>query len=315
MILPLNELSMRCLRKTREECSEILLGLVSNCAKIQKVQDNLQFLLPIDFMERSLNGEENISRIITEWKRSGGTKQKSRAILLSMWNRHRSFAEVNFVDCSFSINGTEESIGCLFAYKENCAVLSLNSDSAWENESIYGTYDEIKGDEWFKTSQTIPNISTKEHTDIYVQKVRDKIRDEIQDGRKLWETRKIVFPHLVFCDSVEESLNKLEHIHIASLINSLCILEQYFSQCDNSYDIGKVGHNARSESTTVKKSEKYKKYRLFTLPNGERKYFFDHVSFGIDFPGRIHYLPDCPSRIGYIGYIGKHLPTKEYPTI
>ena len=71
--------------------------------------------------------------------------------------------------------------------------------------------------------------------------------------------------------------------------------------------------SARTESETVKTNAELKKLRKFKLPNGNIEYFFDHVGFtGKYTGGRIYFLPDNPNKICYIGYIGKHLPTKNY---
>jgi len=40
-----------------------------------------------------------------------------------------------------------------------------------------------------------------------------------------------------------------------------------------------------------------------------------HISFSGDFPGRIHFIPDTRKLVGIIGYVGKHLSTKDHTTI
>lgn len=55
--------------------------------------------------------------------------------------------------------------------------------------------------------------------------------------------------------------------------------------------------------------------KLQVLEDYFKEYFSWHISFPGNFPGRIYFLPDAEQRVGIIGYLGKHLPTKNYPTI
>ena len=90
-------------------------------------------------------------------------------------------------------------------------------------------------------------------------------------------------------------------------------LQEYFSNCDSKYDPKALGIGARSESTTVKTDPDLKSKRKFRLPNGDEEYFFDHISFSGKYSGgRIHFLPDNINKKCYIGYIGQHLPTKNF---
>ncbi|MGN0462818.1 MAG: hypothetical protein ACI4HZ_10305 [Ruminococcus sp.] len=89
--------------------------------------------------------------------------------------------------------------------------------------------------------------------------------------------------------------------------------QEYFSNCSSSYDPKELGIGARTESETVKSDTELKNLRKFQLPNGSEEYFFDHIGFtGKYSGGRIYFLPDNSNNKCYIGYIGRHLPTKKY---
>ena len=130
----------------------------------------------------------------------------------------------------------------------------------------------------------------------------------------MWEKREILYPNLVFCENTKFQLfEDSEKYHILAVMKRLERFQEYFSTCDNQYDPNKLGMNARTESDTVKSDDDLKKYRLFKMPDGNEEYFFDHVSFSGKYTGgRIYYLPDNKNKKCYIGYIGRHLPTKKY---
>ena len=64
--------------------------------------------------------------------------------------------------------------------------------------------------------------------------------------------------------------------------------------------------NYSSESQSVKDNESLKKLRYFTVEN-EKLFFDNHLKFSSH---RIYFI-ERDDKI-YIGYIGKHLPTKKY---
>lgn len=89
--------------------------------------------------------------------------------------------------------------------------------------------------------------------------------------------------------------------------------QDYFSNCNNLYDPKVLGMGARTESETVKSDTDLKALRRFKLLDGNEEYFFDHVGFtGKYTGGRIYFIPDNANNRCFIGYIGRHLPTKKY---
>jgi hypothetical protein len=65
------------------------------------------------------------------------------------------------------------------------------------------------------------------------------------------------------------------------------------------------------DSKTVQNIPKLKRHRMFMLPDGRTVFFGLHIK---NFPAamRLHFLPDYEAKKVYIGYFGKHLPTKKY---
>lgn len=95
----------------------------------------------------------------------------------------------------------------------------------------------------------------------------------------------------------------------------LQVLEDYFQNYDGKFDKEKVGFGCREESESVKNNDRLRKMRTFELPDKSEQFFSWHISFSGNFPGRIHFLPDAEKKVGVIGYVGKHLPTKKHATI
>ena len=96
-------------------------------------------------------------------------------------------------------------------------------------------------------------------------------------------------------------------IQIQTIMKRIQILEDYFATYEGVFDKNEVGFGCRTESESVKKDKELNEYRKFVTPYGKEEYFYWHISFPGNYPGRIHFLPDPEHRVGIVGYIGKHL--------
>jgi len=67
-------------------------------------------------------------------------------------------------------------------------------------------------------------------------------------------------------------------------------------------------YNHSGESQSVKNDDSLRKQRLFTIEG--KKVFFEHHIKSLSNANRIYFL-EQGDRI-FIGYIGKHLPTKKH---
>jgi len=56
---------------------------------------------------------------------------------------------------------------------------------------------------------------------------------------------------------------------------------------------------------TVRNTPSLKREREFWLPNGQKKYFEQHIKMSSGY--RLHFFPDNETRQVYVGYIGPHL--------
>jgi hypothetical protein len=212
-------------------------------------------------------------------------------------------------------NEKYNSIGCLLASEMNESVISLKTNEYWFNEIIEGLFSTLDNvtDEIVTENRKINNISEEIHLDHLEEKLKEENFTMLSSGQDLWEKREILFPNLVFCESVKDQLyNDPQKFHIEQVAKKLMRMQQYFSEYDGIYDPKKLGLNARPESETVKSNNSLKALRLFKKPDGSRDYFYNHIGFTGKYCGRIHFLPDDSNGKCYIGYIGRHLPTKYF---
>lgn len=255
---------------------------------------------------------------ITQWLTDNNVPKSQRQFFSRFLDKYCRYYNNQNVDGEFSvsIDGQEHtSIGCVFALEHSHILLSLPTNVFWKNESITGKYSSLDDTGEIRIfTKCIDNVWTSmawEKLDLIYKK---KLSEDIASGQDLWEKREKLYPNLVFCENIKDQLfADSEKYHIMAVMEKLDRFQEYFSSCGNLYNPKELGMSARTESETVKTNTELKKLRKFKLPNGNIEYFFDHVGFtGKYTGGRIYFLPDNSNKICYIGYIGKHLPTKNY---
>ena len=315
MILTFNELSAQTTSLSSQyDAQQLILGFASFCQKLDKINAIDDIIFPSNFYSISLYDGYGIS----QWLFDRNVSQQHRQFFKRFLDKYRNSFDGNSTEGEFSvsIDGTDHnSISCAFALEREHTLFSLATHVFWKSNSISGKYVFFDQDEEIKNEQrSVDNISTiTSETDID-QIQRDKILKGISSGQDLWEAREKLYPNLVLCNSVKDQLYRdSEKFHILAVMKRLQHLQNYFSQYHEKYDPDELGFGARTESETVKKSSDLSDKRKFRMPDGTESYFFDHIGFAGKYSaGRIHFLPDCENRCCYIGYIGQHLPTKNF---
>lgn len=293
-------------QKTVEQFIRLLLGLKKNSV-LESV------LCGVDLWNCSLNDNYNL----IQWTNEADIDQRRVLNVILDKHFHRIFQE-NF-DSSFEVDikfSTYESLGCLVAANEELDVISMASSSCFEVEEFTGIVKQISsdGEEIQEKNCTLMNIFDEKQVESVLYRSKANLLNNIRSASDLWEHRKNLFPHLIFCQNVKKQLRECQEGggNLKQILLRLKILEEYFSKYNGIYDLKELGHNARTESETVKSNRKLSDERLFALPDGSVKYFYDHFSFTGSMEGRIHFLPDPIEKRCYIGYIGKHLGTSNY---
>lgn len=309
----LNELSIASVENGPKEFNGIMSRFLSVCHKITTDKKDSDFYCTQElFLEEFAPGYT-----IYSWLNNPEVPRKEKDLFRRMVNKRQLLDKNEFLGSEFMTelpNGKSVSaIGCLFAYEMENYVVSLQTFSLWKQEEIRGIY--ISAEEADKEA-VVRNCCLPEHVDSLVSEEKQKVFRMVSSSRELWEKRESIYPHLIFCECVKKQLEEARNsLHIKTIMKRLQVLEDYFKNYDGKFEKDKVGFRCREESESVKNNGSLRKMRIFELPDKRQAFFSWHISFSGDFPGRIHFLPDAEKKAGIIGYVGKHLPTKNHTTI
>lgn len=309
----LNELSIRGNNMNREDINRAISQLLKVCQKLFHEKDDRDFYYTAELLTKDLISGYTIH----DWLQDSEVSQQEKAFFRTIINRKQLIKEMDFPGSELIIevnNGKKISaVGCLAAYELESYVVSMNTSLLWQSEEIVGTYVTLEQDD---KQVSIENCCFEEQMYSLEEKEKNRVKLMVSSGKELWEKRKMLYPHLCFCDNVQEQLEEARiSLHIQMIMKRLQVLEDYFKEFDGRFDKNKVGYGCRGESETVEKSEELRRLRVFRTPYGKEEFFGWHISFAGNFPGRIHFIPDAEHGLGIVGYIGKHLPTGKFSTI
>jgi len=256
---------------------------------------------------------------IQEWLRDKNVPKKSKDFVRSVYaNRCERINKENYALSEFMVHVGERrlsGIGCLVAFELCGKVISFLTHQAWSEYIINGIHTVLgpETDNEVYTETQLENISELNHIARIQIEIIEIAFQNISSGQDLWDNKNLLFPNLEFCDSVKDQLiEDSQRFHIQQILIRLQRMNLYFGDDDMDYNPQKLGYKARTESETVQQDPELKKERLFRMPDGTSKYFFDHLGFTGKYCGRIHFWPDKANKRCYIGYIGKHLKTKRF---
>lgn len=192
-----------------------------------------------------------------------------------------------------------------------CAVsdgisVGFPSNPEWDRDQVTVRFHELLPDETFaEASETIDQLTRSVHAGPICDRHRARLRAG-SDPRTLWQTRQVIFPHLVFGPGVEADLIKSASL-FQPIVAKLVALDLSAQEWRN---VGGPVPPWRTlvtpESDSVKNDPILLNARRFSSHLGTPQIFEWHASFGGS--GRIHLRFDPDSREVEIGYIGPHLP-------
>ncbi len=145
-----------------------------------------------------------------------------------------------------------------------------------------------------------------------LQSQRQKLHSS---GWKIVQQMEDHYPGVLLCGKATQQLNKWSGS--STILNqvkqALSALSQFIQKwkCEEikfySSEIlqESASFQVSGESATVRNTPSLKREREFWLPNGQKKYFEQHIKMSSGY--RLHFFPDNETRQVYVGYIGPHL--------
>ncbi len=283
------------------------------CQELKHINNDNNFYYSDELMFEKISEEYTVH----DWLKDQSVPQKDRQFFRTLVQRGHRIQLEDFLESELIVemeNGqTISAKGGLMAFEWDSYIVSFLSSEVWKNEWMEGKYLSLSSED---KVVKVRNCGMLEHVNRIVEGERKKQQLIISSGLELWEKRKQLYPHLIFCESVKKQLEEARvSIQIQMIMKRIQILEDYFATYDGEFDKNKVGFGCRNESESVKNDCDMNEHRKFLTPFGKEEFFYWHISFAGNYPGRIHFIPDAEHKVGIIGYIGKHLPTKKFSTI
>ena len=301
--------------QTNENYDKSLESFLKTVLEMKRLNLLNIFYVPNNIWQCNLSDEHTIS----SWLNDSNISKEHQRFFRRLIDKAEFVDEILDGDTYFLVEDKKIfSKGAKFA--SNCldvpVIISVLTHQYWEQENVNCINQRLDDDlNLIEQKISILNISEKSDLANFEKDKTNKIHNHIASGQDLWEKREKLFSNLTFCESVKEQLyENPDRGHVLCIIKRLKRLQDYFAVEHDIYDPKELGMNARPEADSVKNDPNLKKYRKFKLPSGEEHYFFDHIGFSSPrlSGGRIYFLPDIENKNCYIGYIGKHLPTKKY---
>lgn len=315
MHIPFNEISLhrdfvsQLSEYEQAEAVSCFLGLVKN---MNEKGVFASFLTEFDF-------SEEISRLLGNSCIIGTQK----SFLLSTFTKNvtRITPENQLDEFKIKINEKEYcSTGCAYASRKDFdkIVVSVPTNDFWKNSKLVGDYSYFdENDNKQFSNVELTQISDASQTSCLVELETTKKKQAISSGQDLWERRQELYPNLIFCENVKKQLyENPQKYHIEKIMLHLDILQEYFITKNGEYreqDLKGLGLNVSPESDSVNQDNHLRNMRTFKLPDsGISTYFSEHIKFNSIFATRMYILPKAGTDKCYVGYVGKHLPTKNF---
>ncbi len=198
------------------------------------------------------------------------------------------------------------------AYLLGALAISVNSQLNWQHHKISLKALKLEDDGNFSSAIIdITHASQIEHIQQHTHWITERLKEDVRDGKDLWQRRDRLFPNLTFCRNVKEQLDELNSGNrlLHPVVKQLFEFEKYCKTwIHGPFDKNRLpGHcSGESEPTLAK----YSKERTFLCPDDEWRLFELHAKLGLNY-WRIHFIPQPQTNTIIIGYIGLHLPTAK----
>lgn len=202
----------------------------------------------------------------------------------------------------YKFESNEGALACSDIW--NTIAVSFLSDEQWNTDNLKLQKQTIVNDDNIqKTDIDIRHASRIEHLESHQEFFNDlEIEKRLNITQEIfWNRRDELFPNkIIFCKEVEKQIKILDKTIFQQAISILRDIETDKKLITD--------YKYSGEDETVKTNPKMIAKRKFTI-NGEKIFFKNHIK-SLSNANRIYFL-EQDDKI-YIGYIGKHLPTKKF---
>lgn len=183
----------------------------------------------------------------------------------------------------------------------NSMSVSFNSREEWYRENI------ILQKQFIADNHEL-NIDIRHASKLKHLEYHKDFFDNLEEEKRLnitqenfWERREEFFPNkIVFTKEIEKQIENIDKVIFEQAIGILRDVESDRKLITD--------YNHSGESKSVKEDDSLKKLRYFTIDD-EKVFFENHIK-SLPNANRIYFL-EKNDKV-FIGYIGKHLPTKKY---
>lgn len=178
-------------------------------------------------------------------------------------------------------------------------VVSFNSSIDLETPFIEIIKESLEGRQTIRIKHASRQEHLKKHADFFMQ-IEASIQENITPSN-FWAKKEALFKQkIIFSKDVEKQIKTIDVRIFKQALSILRAIEKGNKRLQDFTTSG--------ESQSVKQDENLKKLRMFEMAN--EKVYFEHHIKSLSNGYRIYYRQENEKI--YIGYIGKHLRTKNF---
>lgn len=211
----------------------------------------------------------------------------------------------------------EAALGAGVAHLHDTPAVALRGVPRWEVDPLIVHLSRLDGGEALvETTVEVIHLCRPEQVQAREKSLRERILLTVTGGDDLWKRRADLFQRLDFCDGVERQLRALsgKEFYFQHVVLSLSRLDAALA----GWNAGPLqpGMDSSGESTSTLNHGTYGPMRDFRCPDDHTRRFSHHLKLFSN-NWRIYYLEARDEKAGaraFIGYVGAHLPTVNYPT-
>lgn len=306
----LNELSLKNRADSIQEAQKWILNLVDTALLAIDISGMTKGVLRADQNSYTSLIADNYS--ILDWCADQSVDRSKRVFLLSSIKIPFE-ADINNQEIqskqliSDFFYEEEPSKGLGWAFLMDTLAVSLPSDERWKNSHLKLVFEELDdSDNLISTTVNVIHASQISHVIDHTIWLKKLLELSVSSSEELWERKDELFPHLKFCDHVEQQIKTLlvGDPMFKQVKRKLFELEESSKNWKaGSFNYDTLASKASPESKS--RLEQFDKELTFRCPDQTEKTFTLHVRMTPS-AWRLYFFPSKPGQI-IIGYIGRKI--------